>query len=120
MSIPQDAVVFEEVMDPEDLMEYEADMTPLLDEGTEITSFTIALLPDAVLAGVGIKTGGAYTAGLILANKGILFWLEVNEADREDPAFDAGFKVGVVVTVNTNHVPPRRRQRTFVVNMRQR
>lgn len=120
MTIPTDAVVFAEVMDPADLMEYEANMTDLLDNASAITSFTIALLPDAILAGVQIKSGAAYDPGLVLVNKAIDFWLEVQVADRENVAYTAGIRVGVVITINTNHVPARRRQRTFVVNVRQR
>lgn len=108
-------------MDPKDLLDYEADLAPYLPDGQTIAAYTLALYPDATLAGVSIRDDGAYVPTLIDASTAIHFWLEVAPGNQEDAAFDStGLTVAIAVTIETNSVPLRRRQRTWTVNVRQR
>ena len=57
MPIPSDAATWLDAMDPADLIDYEANMEPLLETAESINTFTVALMPEAVLLGVQIATG---------------------------------------------------------------
>ena len=130
MPIPSDAATWLDAMDPADLIDYEANMEPLLETAESINTFTVALMPEAVLLGVEIATGlvdggnrdpakVTGTGGAV--DKRIKIWMNVLPANREDPIFDGvGVDVGVVFTITTNSAPPRRRQRTYKLTVRQR
>lgn len=123
MALPKEPIYLGEPMDPADLADYEAEFT--LEPGSEIASYVIATMPEAALVGLSVKQDMAYQPVLIngvTANNNVVrFWLEVDPLDREDAAFSGeGVTLGVVITATTNSVPPRRKQRTFTVTVRQR
>ena len=122
MPIPSDAATWLDPMDTSDLIDYEANMEPLLETAETIASFTVALMPEAALLGVTVETVAPRDPQLVTpANKRIKVWMSVLIANREDPIFDGvGVDVGVVFTITTNSVPSRRRQRTYKLTVRQR
>mgnify|MGYP001005653503 CR=1 FL=1 len=121
MALPTDAVAIAEPMDPTDLLPWEADMSSYLEDGQEIASYTLALYPDAALLGLSILSAAPRAPVLLEDDSVIQFWLEVDPGHREDPAFSsAGLVAGILVTIETNSVPLKRRQRTFAVTVRQR
>lgn len=120
MPIPSEATAFKVGMDPRDQVDYQIDCAgKLLEEGETIASFTIALLSEAVAAGIQIMTGGGRDAATVNANQSVKFWLEVLTGNQLDAGFTAGVTAGIELTVTTNSVPSRRRQRTFTVQVKQ-
>ena len=117
MAIPTTAIVWAESMDPYDVLDYEADVTNLLD-GSEVASFSVAPTAESLLA--GLKVGTAEYAPL-LSSKIIRVWFSINNANQGDPLFDGtGATLPVEISVTTNSTPPRKRQRTFVLKVAQR
>jgi hypothetical protein len=120
VAIPAKAVAFDSSADPYDLVEWVAEAAgKILETGESIAAFTLNLHSDAIALGVSIKNTGAYAPGLVDANKSIQFWLEVDPSFRDDPAFDLGLKVAIIVSIDTDSVPARRRQRTWVATLEQ-
>jgi hypothetical protein len=119
-AIPAKAVAFTASADPYDLVEWVAECADkILEPGEAISTYTLNLHSEAIALGVSIRNDGAYVPLLVDANKSIQFWIEVDPSFREDPAFQSGFKVAIVILVNTESVPPRRRQRTWVATLEQ-
>ena len=119
MAIPSSPIALPETMDPADLADYT--LAFQLEGDSAIASYVLAPLPEAALLGISIVEAGAYAHGLIEDNRAILVWLQVDEPDREDPAFDGGgVTIGIAATVTTTSDPSRRKQRTFTVKVAQR
>jgi hypothetical protein len=119
-AIPAKAVPFADSADPYDLVEWVAECAgKILEPGETIADFTLNLHSDAIALGVAIRDDGAYVPGLVDTDTSIQFWLEVDPLDRDNAAFDSGLKVGIIVSVDTDSTPPRRRQRTWVATLEQ-
>jgi hypothetical protein len=123
MPVPALATKFEQTMDPTDLVDFEIDVTGrILEVGELASSYTLTLLAEAVALGLKVAEGvadlgnAAYAPQLVTGNK-IQFWLYVEAANRNDAAYTAGVTLGMELTVNTNNTPPRRRQRSFSVEV---
>jgi len=123
MSIPPLASVWEQPMDPKDLIDYIANFAgpiPLLEANETIASFTVALMPEAVLLGILINQDPNRVPAVVQGGKGIQLWFEVNVPDREAEDFSgAGADVGVAFTIITTSNPSRRRERTFKLTVAQ-
>jgi hypothetical protein len=126
MPIPTDAFVFPEDMDPKDQVDYEIDLTGtveepgMLEDGEECASFDLTLLAESVAVGLELGTGSRAPV-LINTNKGIRVWFEVDSAEWGNAAFDgAGATLPMELTVTTNTSPSRRRQRTLVLEVKQK
>lgn len=123
MPVPTLATKFDQTMDPTDLVDFEIDVTGrILEVGELASSYTLTLLAEAVALGLKIAVGvadlgnAAYAPQLVTGNK-IQFWLYVESANRTDVAYTAGVTLGMELTVNTDNTPPRRRQRSFSVEV---
>lgn len=120
MTIPAKAAKFTVEMDPAELLDFQIDLKGTkvqLLEGTEnCSTYTLTLYPEAAALGISIKNTGGYVPN-ITANV-ITVWFEVDPTFWANAAFDGnGFNVGMDLTVNTDHAPPRRRQRTLVLTV---
>lgn len=143
MALPPNAKLFPRQMDPADVVDYIANGNPdpgdldvnevaLLEEGEVISSYTLTMSPEGAALGVTISQGGVGEGGddpsLIAIVGGaettgataVKFWLYVDDAFLDNAAFDGtGTYVGIILTVNTNSVPSRRRQKTLIVQVAQ-
>lgn len=118
MAIPPTALVWEEPMDPYDVVDYTIDTTPLLSDLEDVASYTVVPLAESEL--LGLEVGTAEYAPSITDNV-ILVWLQVDPAFQANPAFSgAGQTLPLEVSITTNSSPPRKRQRTVVVKVMQR
>lgn len=118
MPIPSLAVAFDDTADPYDIVEWVCECAgKILEAGEEISSFTLTLDSAAAALGVSIVEDGIRDPVLIDSNSSVKFWLEVDDLFQDDPAFNAGAKIGIVLSINTNSAPSRRRQRTWVATV---
>jgi hypothetical protein len=143
MALPENAKLLPRPMDPADRVDYVAnadpDQTdldtgevPLLAETETISSYTLTMSAEGAALGVTISQGGVGEPGaapsLISIVGGsettgataVKFWLYVDPAFQDNAAFDGtGTYVGITLTINTNSLPSRRRQRTLIVQVAQ-
>lgn len=121
------AVEWEGNLDPSETLDFRMDfydeslpeIERVLDLGEEIASFEVAPTPEAVLLGLTIRDDGLYAPTLDETATKIILWLEVDPADQGNPDFVDGLVLGVEGTIVTSSTPPRTRQRTFNVTVRQ-
>lgn len=127
MALPPNAKVWTQEMDPADVVDYQAALAGtdgLLEESEQIASFTLTMSAEGAALGVTISEGGVGEGGAapsrIDSNTGVLMWLYVDDAFQDDTAFDGtGISVGITLTVVTNSLPARTRQRTLVLKVAQ-
>ncbi|MDE8654768.1 hypothetical protein [Novosphingobium album (ex Liu et al. 2023)] len=118
MAIPPTAATFADALDPMEEMDFVYPAGPLLEEGEEIASYTLALRPEAIALGLTIMTGGGRDPALIEGSTAILFWLAIDDDFKTDAAFDGtGTSLPMEVTFVTNSAPARTRQRTILVRV---
>jgi len=115
------SIAWEGKLDPSEILDFEMNFAdadaPLLEPGETISTFSLALTPEAAAYGLQIKSGGGYDAALSGGNTRISLWLQVQLAYQSDPDFVDGVSVGVEATIVTDSVPSRTRQRTFIVEV---
>lgn len=124
MTIPLQAAAWQQPLDPTDQVDFIADFageSPLLEEGEEIVTYLVELMPEAVLLGIEVDDTAPRAPTLINTNTAIRIWLSVPDPDdREQPEFaESGTRVGIAFTITTNSDPSRRLQRTFAATVRQ-
>ena len=122
MPLPEAAQLIPQPLDPSDLVDFQLDLIggdrPMLEEGEQVASYTFAVLPEGVALGLQIENQAPYVPALLEGNTALQFWLSVDEEMRSSSAFrEPGVKLGLELTVMTNNVPPRRRQRTIAVEV---
>lgn len=117
MAIPKTAFVWDDTMDPYDVVDYKVDVSTLLQSGESVDSYTIVAPAESVLAGLTIGT--ASYASTISGNM-ITMWLSIASAKQLDAIFDTGVNLPVELSISTNSSPPRKRQITLVVKVAQR
>jgi hypothetical protein len=122
MAAPPSTFVFKAEMDPAEILDYEIQLKEgaqnLLEDTEQAASYTLTLYPEAVALGLTLKAGGGYDPTNDGAN--ITVWLEVSGGFQTDPAFDgSGVQLAMELTVITDNVPPRKRQRTVAVKVLQ-
>lgn len=114
---------WEAAFDPSELLDYVMDFQggtdPLLEAGEKIASYTLNVTAPAAALGLEISTDPAYAAGLQMADTRIKLWLQIDPAFQAAPVFSEGATLGVEATITTTNVPPRIRQRTFNLHVRQ-
>ncbi len=122
MAVPSKAVAFSAIMDPGELLDFDILMNSgtvkLLADGESAASYTLALYPEAIALGFTIRNDGLYAP----VNDGtkLSLWFEVAPEFWLSSAFDgSGAMMAMVLTVTTNSVPPRRRQRTLTLGVTQ-
>jgi len=118
MAIPASALVWDEPMDPSDLVDYVVDCAPFLDDGEVIASFTLANYSEANLLGLQIGTG-SYAPQIVTGTK-IRMWFSIDTTYQANAAFDVGVNLPVFLNITTTSIPARKRQRTLVVKVVQR
>lgn len=133
MPIPINAVPFEQPLDPGDVLDFRAAFSrgpadtkppPILLPNEDIASMTLELTSEAIALGLKIVSGqfnGAeYPAPSIDDDNVLTFWLGVDPSFQSATAFlNSGTLLGVDVTIRTSNVPPRIKNRTLVVRVRQ-
>ncbi len=122
MAIPTTAFKFSVIMDPAEKLDYQIRLKDagkeILEPNESIDTYTLTLYPEATALGLSILTLGDYAPFHDGTN--ITIWLEVAEAFRLNAAYDGGgVAFGMELTVNTNNVPARRRQRTLTIGVSQ-
>lgn len=114
---------WEENLDPaeriEFVMEFASGVAPVLGVGETISSYSLAVTAEAAALGLTIETGAPYAASLEPNGTDIKLWLSVSAPFQDNAAFTPGIQLGVVATINTSSTPSRRRQRTFLVTVKQ-
>lgn len=119
MAIPTSALVWDDPMDPSDIVDYVVDFASILDTGEAIASFTVVAPSDSTLLGLTIPSTGAYVP--VQTGTQIRIWVQIDAGQISNSAFSGtGATLPIEVTVTTNSVPPRKRQRTLVVKVVQR
>ncbi len=115
--IPASASVWPEPMDPYDIVDYKIDCSSLLDIGDEVADFAVEVLTESELLGL---TLGIDSYEPVLVGNTVTVWLSIDPAEQDNAAFVAGVNLPLEITVTSDSVPPRRRQRTVVVKVIQR
>jgi hypothetical protein len=120
MAAPTSAFKFKTPMDPAEILDYQiklkADVLPLLEDTEQAASYTLTLYPEATALGLSIKTGGGYDP--INDGENITIWFEVASGFQLNAAFDgSGASLAMELTLTTDHVPPRKRQRTLILGV---
>lgn len=119
MPIPKNTLVFEETMDPSDLIDFVIDCAPLLESGEDVASYALTLPAESLLLGLTLETTNPYQTELV--NKKLRFWTSIALDKRANTIFDNdGTVLPIEVSITTNSIPPRRRQRTVGIKVVQR
>lgn len=120
MAIPQGVKIFTDELDPYDILDFKINLAALLEGGETISGTPVLALPtESTLLGLEIKTTNGYATSL--SSNVIKFYLGVIDAEQNNTAFDGeGVLLPIKVTVTTNSVPPRRKQRTVAVRVKQK
>lgn len=117
------ATNWEGELDPAETLDYrmnfQGEDDPVLDVGEEISSFSLAVTPEAALLGLQIRADGLYAPALDETSTKIVLWLEVDEDEQDNAAFTDGVTLGVIGTIVTSSTPARTRERTFNVTVKQ-
>jgi hypothetical protein len=107
-------------MDPADEVDFLIQTAGMLEGGEIVASYTLTLLAEASALGLQIMTGAGYDAHVV-NQRDIMFFLKVLGQFQDNDAYDdTGATLPMVVTVVTNSIPPRKRQRTVAVKVKQR
>jgi hypothetical protein len=123
MVIPTTALKLDQPLDPSDVDLFGLDISqgvqgvapfPILAPGENVASFNMAPLPESVALGFAIKSGNGYSLPTLVGRR-VSFWPEIVDAMKESPLFDTPKLIGIVVTITTDAVPPRVKQRTFTL-----
>jgi len=124
MAIPPNAKAMSRPMDPADLVDFQvvlsqgSDDNSFLTPSESVASYTVALTAEAIAAGLVINTTGGYATTLV--GNTITFWLSVSSGQQSSASFaGSGLILGIELTVTTNSVPARTKQRTVTVNVAQ-
>jgi hypothetical protein len=113
--IPKTTTIFAQPMDPADKIDFIINCSDVLETDESIATFTLALRPEA--SALGLQLGTDVYAASVLEGKRIRVWLSIDPQKQGDLAFESGAVLPFEVTINSNSVPPRRRQRTVAVKV---
>lgn len=127
MAVPPKAIQFTDqngdvvAHDPYDRVDYLLNLdgiTGILENGEAVASYTISVTAEAAALGLTVSTGA--WAPSQPSGAQILFWLEVDSGFQSNAAFDGeGVDLGVEISVTSDSVPARRRQRTCAIRVAQ-
>lgn len=122
MAIPPTAIRFADPMDPQEVLDFEFPMAPVLETGEQIDpeNWTLVLLAEAVALGLEVIEGDPPWPDPVLIEDGrtIRAWFRVDQAFAGNTAFEGGgTALPMLVTLDTTSNPPRTRQRTFLMNV---
>ena len=129
MPIPANAIPVEQPLDPGDTLDFYAALSvgaqdvspaPMLLTGETVAGLVVAVSSEAAAVGLKIMSGSGYPAPAINSSNVISFWLSVDAAMRSSTVFnDGGILLGVELTITTNNNPPRIKNRTLAVLVKQ-
>lgn len=120
MAIPASAIIWEDgPMDTRDRLDFVAQFGGLLEANEIIETAEINPLAEAVAVGL-VLLRDAQHGPWIANDNNIEFWVEIAEDKQQDNIFNSSVSLPIEITINTNAVPPRRFQRTFVIKAGQR
>lgn len=118
MALPPSATKIARAFDPADKADFQIGLSGLLTGGEEMVAHTLIMSAEGAALGVSILNSGGYQP--VVGADDIQFWIEVDEANRADPAFEgAGTPISMELTIETNSVPSRRFQRTIYFTVAQ-
>ena len=121
MAQPSAPFEFKVPMDPAELLDFEIklrDSPQLLEVDEQYTDWTLTLYPEAAALGLQILVDPPYAP--VTDGINITGWFQVLEADQENPIFDGdGVKMDMELSITTDNVPPRKRQRTLRLTVKQ-
>jgi len=127
MPLPPDALRLPETLDPFDIEKYTVTISkagvtqatyPILDANENVAEYSLGLTAEAIAVGLRILDESPYYTTLsgLLVN----FALSVDESMQNLPIFTKGIEVGIELTVLSDAIAPRRKQRTLAVKVMQR
>lgn len=117
-SIPPDAERFNGKLGQRELLNWRVNLYGLTEAGEEVDAgeWTLAALPEATALGLDIVEDGVRDAVLAPDNRGIIFWLAVDDEFYDNVAWDdGGTLLPLRVSFDTTADPYRSRERTFLV-----
>ena len=118
MPLPSEVTVWSESIDPRDIRPFAFDLSTFLNPGEDVSVYDIVLLAESILAGLELGVGQyahAKTGNLII------FYPLISVGMQEDLQFyGSGVRLPIVLNITTNSTPPRRLQRTYAVEVKQR
>jgi len=124
MALPPNAKAMTRPMDPADIVDFQVVLSQGSDDNSFLTptesvqTYAVALTAEAVAAGLQIVTTGGYATTLV--GNTITFWLSVSSGQQSSANFaGSGLTLGIELTITTNSVPARTKQRTVTVNVAQ-
>jgi hypothetical protein len=119
MAIPPDAVQWRQPIDPTDRTNFVAQFGQLLEDGEIIDEVELTLLAESVALGLTIIEDAEH-GPFIADDTNVELWFEVDEAHQSNAAFSGqGTTLPVQITITTDATPPRRYQRTMIVQVLQ-
>lgn len=135
MAIPTEAVRIPDSADPQEVLDYAIPFLPVLEEGEAIRvddvdyPWLLELLPEAVALGYEIiESAPPWPDPEIipdpddpsLADTAFGFWGRFDPAYYNNAAFYTGVEVPIEATAWTTSDPPRKRQRTILIQVVQK
>ena len=109
------APIYPEALDPQEILDFDFDLTDLLEDGEAANpgEWTLEIPIEGAGLGLVIMTGDGRDPSLRAGGKIIDYWVTVDDAMKNSPIFDgAGTTVPLRVTSPTTSTPQRIRQRT--------
>lgn len=116
MTIPANAAVFPDAMDPSDEVDYVIGFDYLLNSGEKIDTVSLTVLPEAVALGLTILTDADH-GPWIADDLYVELWPVIDPAFKDNAAFLSGASLPIEMTVVTDATPPRTFQRTAVLRV---
>jgi hypothetical protein len=123
MANPQGAATFSYIMDPSDVVDFAvqlsrgSDPADALQAGEDVASYVLEASETALSAGLIVHSSAPRAPAY--GDLTVGFWLSVEPSLQTAAMFDnGGVVVGVRLTVVTTASPPRTKQMTFLLNVR--
>ena len=122
MAIPPTAEAFADALDPHEELDFRIELADLLEDGEAIdaANWTLEVLAEGAALGLSVMSGDGRDPVLSESDTAVTFWLKVDPAFQDNPAFGSGgTALPLRITAQTDTAPPRKRQRTFSVRVAQ-
>lgn len=122
MSTPPTAEKFGKPLDPHEELDWRLNCYSILEDGEAIATgtWTLEVLTEATALGLTIMTGSGRDPELISGSRSIVFWTNIDALYQGNAAFDgAGTSLPMRLTFESDALPARKRQRTFIINSAQ-
>ncbi|WP_375290404.1 hypothetical protein [Qipengyuania sp.] len=108
------------VLDPYDKLNFEIDMSALLEEGERFASVDFAVTPASSILGFTIPDNGAY-APFDKDDSHLILWPQIDAGKIDAGTWSGqGRLCNFEMTMQTDSTPPRHWQRTIAISVAQR